>query len=149
MALFLFRSFLALAVAWLLACPAGAQVQVRLGPQLGLNLSRMAYTPAEQAGVPTQMRTGLVAGVQAVASRGQWAVQPALLYSQTGFSLKAETTSNVNGYSNWFSRQEEYRFTYLTLPLNVAYMSHPDGHGFQLFGGPYLSLLVGGNFSYF
>lgn len=149
MTLFLFRPFLTLVAALMLACPAGAQVRVRLGPQLGLNLSHMAYTPAGQASIPTRMRAGLVAGVQAVVSRGPWAVQPALLYSQTGFTLKEETTSNVNGYYNWFSRQEEYRFNYLTLPLNVAYLQHPDGHGFQLFAGPYLSLLVSGNFSYF
>ena len=133
------------------ACPAEvlAQVQMHLGPQFGLNLSRMAYAPSGQAGVPTQMRAGLVAGVQAVVSRGNWAVQPALLYSQTGFSLKEESTSDVNGYYSRFSRQEEYRLNYLTLPLNVAYRQHPDGQGFQLFAGPYLSLLVGGNFSYF
>jgi hypothetical protein len=41
---------------------------------------------------------------------------------------------------------ETVRLNYLTLPLNLAYTLGQAGQGLQVFAGPYLGLLVGGNY---
>jgi len=43
--------------------------------------------------------------------------------------------------------EEEVRLNYLTLPLNFAFTLGRDGQGLQVFAGPYVSLLVGGNYT--
>jgi hypothetical protein len=63
-------------------------------------------------------------------------------FSQQGAFMSKEV------YPGGASEEKDYRFNYLSVPLNLAYTAQPDGHGLQLFAGPYVSMLVGGSYRY-
>ncbi|GAB3857573.1 hypothetical protein GCM10028822_31510 [Hymenobacter terrigena] len=132
----------------LLAGTVQAQVRVSVGPQLGGNISATPYaTYYRPDGYHTTARTGVEVGALASISTGHWALQPALLFSQKGFRIDDEYTQESNGNYSWNSTKNDYCFNYLTLPLNLAYTQRADGQGFQVFAGPYVSLLLGGHYT--
>lgn len=145
------------AVAALPAAAVRAQVRASIGPQLGANVSSTPYaTYYRPDAFHTMARTGVEVGAMASISTGHWALQPALLFSQRGFKIDdkytdEQTVIGITGipgrYYSSYSTKDEYRFNYLTLPLNIAYTQRADGRGFQLFAGPYLSLLLGGHYT--
>jgi hypothetical protein len=72
-------------------------------------------------------------------------LQPALLFSQKGETAHtiSSTKSNSYYYNNYTEETITSRSNWLELPLNVVYTWHGD-HGWQLLGGPYVALAVGG-----
>ncbi|RZK88652.1 MAG: PorT family protein [Hymenobacter sp.] len=83
-------------------------------------------------------RTGFAAGLQGIVQFGHLAVQPSLHFSQKGL--------DEHSGSGLYSRYTDYRLNYLLLPVNVAYSLHSGGQGVQVFAGPYVGMLLGGNY---
>jgi hypothetical protein len=132
---------------FLLAASAHAQASFSIGPRLGLNASTYhfsAATPADRQ----RYRAGFEAGLLASVGFGHFAVQPALLYTQKGntqyTTVDVRTGTNIPAGTG--ELKNSYRLNYLTLPVNVAYVQHPDGQGFQVFAGPYVALLLSGRY---
>jgi hypothetical protein len=73
---------------------------------------------------------------------GHWALQPAVLYEQGGFKSQMLYNNGSTTYDN----RDDVQVHYLTIPLHVAYRQQPTGQGVQVFGGPYLGLLLGGSY---
>lgn len=70
----------------------------------------------------------------------KFALQPALLYSQKGEQFHTNASfSGPNGMSGTTTRSTN-RYTWLELPVNVVY----SVRRFQVFGGPYAALGLGG-----
>jgi hypothetical protein len=91
-------------------------------------------------------RTGWEAGLQGSLQLGHFALQPAILYSQHGFGLEESYgAASLTGVPTVIN--ERYRLNYLTVPLNLAYTSQANGQGWQVFGGAYVGLLLGGSYS--
>lgn len=120
----------------LLAAPAQAQTTFSIGPQVGLTVAGASNASPNTSTI--HYRAGFEAGVQSIVQFGHLAVQPSLHFSQKGLN-------EHYGY-DLYSRYTDYRLNYLTLPLNVAYSLRPDGQGLQVFAGPYVGLLLGGNY---
>jgi hypothetical protein len=132
------RSLLALAL--LSAAPlAHAQVRFSAGPQVGYTLTTVNFKIDNGAATyVTSSRSGFTAGVMADIGFGHLAIQPAVQFTQKGYDQVA-TYSLVT--SNRIS------LNYLAIPVNLAYTQHSDGQGAQVFAGPYLGILLGGNYS--
>jgi hypothetical protein len=132
-----------------LAAPAHAQARFSIGPRVGLNVSTAPYeNKAQNRSYDTAYRTGVEAGVQAAAAFGQWAVQPALVYSQKGFNINDTNTTSSGGQTLTQVDKSTYRLNYLSLPINLVYSLQAGGLGLQVFAGPYASLLLGGEQQY-
>jgi hypothetical protein len=129
----------------LMAATAQAQVTVSFGPHVGYNLATTDYQyPLSQGdSYHISSRSGLAVGIEAQASRGHLALQPALLYSQKGYAIARATDDSQR---DQLLSTDKYRFNYLTLPLNLVYTTGAVGQGFQVFGGPYVSALLGGHY---
>jgi hypothetical protein len=113
-----------------------AQLAFSIGPQVGLNVA--GATNTSTSNTTLTYRAGFEAGLQSVVQLGHLAVQPSLRFSQKGLHRHY-------GYS-FGSTETDYRVNYLTLPVNVAYSLRSDGQGLQVFAGPYIGLLLGGNY---
>ena len=135
----------------LLTSAAQAQDTFSMGPRLGLNLSSAPFKD-EQHTYDTGSRLGVEAGFGFNVNFGHFALQPALLYSQKGFTINQTYTTTFTSPSYVETTRtmldEEYRLNYVTIPVNFAYALRADGQGLQLFAGPYFGLLLGGNFKY-
>jgi hypothetical protein len=70
---------------------------------------------------------------------GHFAFQPALLYSQQGYTSERLPLGGGAPFGRATTRLD-----YLRVPLQAAYTQHADGQGLQLFAGPYLGFLLGG-----
>jgi len=126
-----------LAGSLLLTATAHAQVTCSFGPRLGLSASTARFTYVE-----TSTHVGFEAGLTGNLQLGHFAVQPSLLFSQKGYRAHGSLVS----FDTPVTYEETVRLNYLTLPLNVAYTLGKAGQGLQVFAGPYLGLLVGGNY---
>lgn len=117
---------------------AHAQTTFSIGPRLGGNVSTVRFADDNDK---ITARAGFEAGVLGSLQFGHLAVQPAVVFAQRGY------TRTLSFYDAGFGglTQTSVRLNYLTLPLQVAYVQHTNGQGFQLAAGPYASLLVGGN----
>ncbi|RZJ91159.1 MAG: PorT family protein, partial [Hymenobacter sp.] len=125
----------------LAALAAQAQTTFSIGPLASLNVvgaSNTATSTTTNTSTTIIYRLGFEAGLQSILQFGHLAVQPSLRFSQKGFHRHY-------GY-DLYSSYTDYRLNYLTLPLNVAYSLRTDGQGFQVFAGPYVALLLGGNY---
>lgn len=120
----------------LLVTSAQAQTTFSIGPQMGLTVAG-ASNPSPNT-TTIHYRTGFEAGLQSIMQFGHLAVQPSLHFAQKGL--------DEHYGRNLYSRYTDYRLNYLTLPVNVAYSLHPDGQGLQVFAGPYIGMLLGGNY---
>jgi hypothetical protein len=126
-----------LAGSLLLTATAHAQATFSFGPRLGLNVSTARFTYIE-----TSSHAGFEAGLTGNLQLGHFAVQPSLLFSQKGYQAHGGLIS----YDSPVTYEETVRLNYLTLPLNLAYTLGKAGQGLQVFAGPYLGVLVGGNY---
>lgn len=126
-----------LAASLLLTATAHAQTTFSFGPRLGLNASTAHFTYIE-----TSTHVGFEAGLTGNLQVGHFAVQPSLLFSQKGYQARGGLVS----FDTPITYEETVRLNYLTLPLNLAYSLGKAGQGLQVFAGPYLGLLVGGNY---
>lgn len=139
------------ATLYLITCgrEANAQTTFNIGPRVGLNLTTASYNgPAgSQFDYKTSPLSRFEAGFTADISRGNWALQPGLLYSQKGFVLDGllQETSRYQGGIVRF--EQTTLLNYLCLPVNLVYTRSINEHGFQLFGGGYLALLLGGQYT--
>lgn len=145
----LFALFLVAAVLPAVATPAQAQAHFSLGPQVsvgGSTSSYFDYGNYSDGGrhYQTDYLVGFEAGVAGALRVGRLTVQPALLFSQRGFHIK----DNYSSYYWNAVTTARLRLNYLSLPISVAYALQPDGQGLQFFGGPYVSLLLGGTYTY-
>ena len=142
----------ALATALLLgATAASAQTTFRLGLRGGLNraLTTVAASGSSSGNYPFSYSTDKAAlyawqaGVVLEASRGNFAFQPALLFSQKG--ERANTSSYTSGVAGYSAAQTSTtnRYNWLEIPLNVVY-TLPGNYGLQVFAGPYVALGLGG-----
>lgn len=135
---------------------AHAQATFSIGPRVGLNLSTFHYPDesafqnpylSNQSSYTLSHRSGIEVGLAASIGVEHFAIQPSLLYSQKGYQADFE-----QGYPDiskgFVSRPFHYtsRFNYLTLPINVVYTHRKNGQGAQVFAGPYIGFLLGGNY---
>ena len=125
----------------LLASTAQAQTTFSIGPRLGLNVST-AHLPVNYAG-PYTRRAGFEAGLTSNVQFGHFAFQPSVLFSQKGYA----TSGNQISIDTPVTYDEQVRLNYLTVPLNLAFTLGKDGQGLQVFAGPYVSALLGGNYA--
>jgi hypothetical protein len=132
---------------------AQAQVRVSIGPKVGLNVTSANYKTDDRFATQTALtaepgfRPGFELGVLACLEWGHWQLQPAVLYSQKGFRLQGTqshtmSTDGVTPAPYVFTN----RLNYVTFPLTVAYTQHLQGQGLHLFAGPYLGVLLGGQY---
>lgn len=113
-----------------------AQTAFSIGPLMGLAVS--GTNESSNPNITITYRTGFEVGVQGLVQVGHVALQPSLRFSQKGL--------HYHYGSGLSSSDTDYRLNYLILPLNVAYSLHADGQGLQVFAGPYVGLLLGGNY---
>jgi len=88
-------------------------------------------------------KVGGEAGLAAEIRWTHFAVQPSILYSQRRYKLTDDHVEN-HGVILHYVSQSDYRFNYLTLPINLAYSLREDAQGIQGFAGGYVSCLLGG-----
>ena len=133
-----------------LSLAAHAQATFSIGPKASYSLSSAHFTVADYPdyfSTFNSYRSGFEAGVVAQVGFGNhWAVQPALLYARKALGYGTSSYYQPNNYGYY----QEYTLglNYLTLPVNVAYSLRPDGQGLQAFAGPYVGLLLGGNYQF-
>jgi hypothetical protein len=120
----------------LVASAAQAQTAFSIGPLGGLTVA--AVNPSASPDITITYRTGFEAGVQSVLQVGHVAVQPSLRFTQKGL--------HYHYGLGLYDKDADYRLHYLTLPINLAYSLRADGQGLHVFAGPYIGLLVGGNY---
>jgi hypothetical protein len=126
-----------LAGSLLLTATAHAQATFSIGTRVGLNVAT-AHFPY----TATSTHAGFEAGLTSSVQLGHFAVQPSLLFSQKGYQAHGSLPS----LDAPVTYDETVRLNYLTLPLNLAYTLGKAGQGLQVFAGPYVGLLVGGNY---
>ena len=132
----------------LLGTAVHAQASFSIGPRVGLNLSTQNFAESPPYGTPRH-RTGLETGIMSNVSFGHLALQAAVLYSQKGTTILGEvdirTASNTSAVISEYERKT--RLNYITFPLALAYTQYRNGQGVQVFAGPYLGLLLSGNYA--
>jgi hypothetical protein len=129
---------LLLAGSLLLTATAHAQATFSFGPRVGLSLAT-AHFPDKSSSPHAGLEAGLTGSLQL----GHFAVQPSVLFSQKGY----HSHGNLISIDSPVTYEETVRLNYLTLPLNLAYTLGKAGQGLQVFAGPYVGLLVGGNYT--
>lgn len=126
--------------------PTQAQASFSVGPQVSLGAAFSPYAAGDYLSRPyqTRYRIGFEAGVAGSIGFGHVVVQPALLFAQRGFRIDDDFVD----YYNHDVTKASLRLNYLTLPVSVAYALRPNGQGLQVFAGPYVSLLLGGQYAF-
>jgi hypothetical protein len=136
----------------LAAGTAHAQTTFHLGPQLGALAATAHYTDQgfflgdDNHAWRTSYRAGFEAGLVGSLAAGHWAVQPGLLFSQKGFTQTNGFAKNGVAGATRYDAERDFTFSYLTLPLHLAYHLRPDGQGLHVFAGPYASWLLDGRY---
>lgn len=133
--LFLFASSI------LLAGTTQAQTTFSIGPHVGLNVAT-AHLPVNYE-KPYTSRAGLEAGLTGTLQAGHFAFQPSVLFTQKGYGR----ASSLVTIDTPITFDEQVRLNYLTVPLNLAFTLGRAGQGLQVFAGPYVSMLLGGNYA--
>lgn len=131
---------------------ASAQTSYRFGVRAGGNYA----TTTEKSPVQTSSGNATSSyskspifayqlGIVLEARKGNFAFQPALVFSQKGTTINAEValTELTTGYLQQRKGQTAVRYNWLELPLNMVY-NLPGKSGLQLFAGPYVAVGVGG-----
>lgn len=131
-----------LATSCLLVGTAQGQTTFSFGPQVGLSLAT-AHFLDDASRTATTRRWGVEAGLAGNVQVGRFAFQPSVLFSQKGY----HSTGYLSGFEIFGTYEETFRLNYLTVPLNLAFTLGHAGQGVQVFAGPYVSLLVGGNYT--
>lgn len=130
-----------------------AQTTISIGPQIGINTSRVSYDRYSQqvyqnGSLNINQRAGINAGLTATLTKGHFSLQPAVQFMAKGFVLKETTLATDQVGTTYSSYNERYRFNYLSIPVNFAYSLKVKGNGIQFFGGGYLGILLGGKIEY-
>ncbi len=131
----------------LAATTAQAQATFRIGAKVGYNRSfaGFEYPNQDYLKVTNSSRNGVEAGLVAqISFSDHFAVQPAVLYAQKGFGFVEDAYDAPYNYT--YKGEYSFRMNYLTLPLNLLYSSQPGSQGLQVFAGPYVGWLLGGEF---
>jgi hypothetical protein len=114
----------------LLATTAHAQTTFQVGPRVGLNLTSSRFTGLYSP-TPSAIRSGFEADLVGNLAVGHWALQPAVLFTQKGYTTHGSAIT-----IDWpITYDEDMRYQYLTAPINVAYTQHQNGQGVQVFAG--------------
>lgn len=124
-----------------------AQSSFRIGPKVGLNQSSggFEYPGNTYLKVTNSSRSGAEVGVVAQVGLGtHWSVQPAIAYSQKGFSFEEDAYDAPYDYT--YHGEYNFRFNYLVVPINLLYSTQEGGQGLQVFAGPYIGYLLGGKY---
>jgi hypothetical protein len=142
------RHLLLLGSSLLLAGTVQAQATFSIGPRLGGNIASARFLEEEYQ-VSYKSHPGFEAGLLGNLQVGHFALQPSVLFSQRGY----RRTSSVRYIDPPIppdpgTVEETKRLNYLTVPLNLAFTLRRDGQGLQVFGGPYVGLLLGGKHTY-
>lgn len=118
---------------------AQAQVRFSAGPQAGYLPSKVNSKVINGVEEDMRYRTGFSGGLTGELSVGHLLVRSAILYMQKGYDQDINTIS--------FGIAKSFRINYLVIPINIGYAQHLDGQGFQVFAGPYVGALLGGNYT--
>lgn len=112
------------------------QAQVRFGPTVGANFSTMTLKSSGISIDPSSL-IGLQAGILAEISFGNFAVQPAFLYSMKGSKYKIS------------SLDLDIKMTpsYIEIPINAVYKIGAGPINVMLLAGPYFAYGIGGKYS--
>ena len=132
------HAFLFVATSLLLASSAQAQTTFSIGPRVGLNVATANFRYKSSS-----RHAGLEVGLTGNLQLGHFAVQPSVLFSQKGY----QSRGNLLSFDSPVTYEETVRLNYLTLPVSVAYTLGENGQGLQVFAGPYIALLLGGNYT--
>ncbi|WP_167856466.1 outer membrane beta-barrel protein [Hymenobacter metallicola] len=134
------------------ASAASAQTTYRLGVRVGGNLATTTEkgptTRTAANSSSSYSKSPIAAGQVGLVleiARGNFAFQPALLFSQKGTKIEATNllTDPATGYEFRRSGHRTSRYNWLELPLNFVY-TMPGTTGLQVFAGPYVAIGVGG-----
>lgn len=128
---------------WGIASPAQAQVKFTIGPRVGYHLATAHFT--NDRFFKTSYRSGLEAGVTADLRAGHFALQPTVVYAQQGYQLTFVIPGDPVFEALHY--RDNTRLDYVSFPLNLAYSQQADGQGWQVFAGPYVSVLLGGRYT--
>lgn len=114
------------------------------GPELGLNLTSMAYRVNDNK-MSTDMLPGLkVGGVLDIGVTPSFAIQPGLYFSQKGFRNDYTVMVMMGGLQYRDEFDVKMRINYLEIPINFLYKAHWPNGTFFLGGGPYVAMAMGG-----
>ncbi|MDO7884243.1 porin family protein [Hymenobacter cheonanensis] len=129
---------------------AQAQVRIRIGPQVGYTLSSASFSVIDYPDYFTpsgSYRSGFAAGLVAqLGLTDHLSLQPALLYARKAPAVTISSYYQPNNY--YYFDEYTFQFNYLTLPVNLLYSQRADGQGGQVFLGPYLGWLLGGQYTH-
>lgn len=130
-------------------CVSG-QTRISMGPQISSNVSKSSYEDiyAKNYSYQTSSMPRFEAGLAANFSRHHIALQTSMLYSQKGFILDGGLRETNGTQTSVVSIHQTLSLNYLTFPVNIIYTQKDDGQGFQVFGGGYLGILLGGKVKY-
>lgn len=143
-----FTSLLLTAGLMLAATAVQAQATLCIGPKVGYNHSfgRFEYPNQDYKTVTNSSRNGVEAGIiTQIGLSNHWSVQPAVLYSQKGFAFTEKAYDASYKYS--YQGEYDFRFDYLVIPVNLVYSQRANGQGLQVFAGPYIGFLLGGQYT--
>ncbi|TGD81851.1 porin family protein [Hymenobacter wooponensis] len=132
-----------------LVAPLGAYAQATfsLGPRIGVQRTHQSdVSPAfeifgELTGDPH--RFGAQAGLAGNVQFSHWAIQPAVLYSQKGYTYEQRGMYYYPSGSYHVSAKRELTINYLEVPVNLV-VSTGEQDGFQLIAGLYGALALNG-----
>jgi Outer membrane protein beta-barrel domain len=112
------------------------QAQIRFGPKVGLNLSKMTLKNSGIAADPKTLVGFHIGVISEIPLKGNFVLQPALLYSSKGskYSFMGEEESISPGF--------------LEIPVNATYKFDLGNMKFFLNAGPYFAYGISGKIKY-
>ena len=129
------------------AASVAAQPTFRLGLRGSLNRATSTVAPANTSPSSQYYYSASKSAIYAWQAGAvlevafhQFALQPALVFSQKGEQFDAATSIIYVASVSGTAMSTVNRYNWLELPVNVVYTLH----GFQVFAGPYVALGVGG-----
>ncbi|QJX48683.1 PorT family protein [Hymenobacter taeanensis] len=125
-----------------------SQTTIHFGPHVGGVATTAAYAAYDKHRFTPRSVLGVALGGTIQAQQKQWALQISGLYAQRGFRLQDEYQPVGTPEGTSYLINETYQLSYLSLPVNLAYTQRPNGQGFQVFAGGYVSMLLKGHWEY-
>ncbi|GAB2954236.1 hypothetical protein GCM10027048_19490 [Hymenobacter coalescens] len=142
------KYYFALSFAWLASASAYGQLRFEAGPQLGLHVGLGDYHHMGRT-YDTKLALNGQAGAAVSLGWRHWGLQASGLFAQKGIRVDDDYQPDTRFTNMLYVRsRQRYRFDYLTVPVNLVYHLRADGQGLQVFGGGYVSRLLGGRFRY-
>lgn len=122
-------------VVCMLVAAVAANAQIKVGPQVGLNLSNMGfnYDDSDMEPDDPKMKMGLNLGLAVnFGFSDAISLKTGLLFSQKGFKMKEEMMGE--------DLKVKFNLNYLEIPVNLAYHIK----GIQVFAGPTIGIGIAG-----